>query len=202
MKNKFIILLAVLGLASVNSWGAVIDLTNSGTGAELDAIGSSVPGSFNLPEIPSLEMTVTAVLGNDSPSLNATAASLGVNSAATTGAGDDTDQFDALFEEGFIFEFDKDVSITEINFISFGSSDSFSFGGTSITFSDPNLDDSVYTFSAPFVVTAGTSISAQVTNGSIGMESMTLTVIPEPSSMVLMGLVGLAAVMMLKKRKK
>ena len=90
------------------------------------------------------------------------------------------------------FSFGQDVEITEIDFLSFTNGEVFNFAGQVINEGDLSL--SVFTFSSPLEITAGTSFTVQATAGTIGIESIELTVIPEPSPFALLGLAGIVLI--------
>ena len=179
------------------SQAATVSLTNSpgGLGALLDEFPASDAGSsLSVPEIPGLNITVESIssigTGSGTLDLNATASSLGINSLGTTD--DDASAFDAALSEMVTFSFDQDVEITEIDFLSFTNGEVFNFAGQVINEGDLSL--SVFTFSSPLEITAGTSFTVQATAGTIGIESIELTVIPEPSPFALLGLAGIVLI--------
>lgn len=193
---------ACFALVAGFSQAATISLTNStgGLGALLDEFPvDNVGNSLAVPEIPGLNIMVVAIAsdgtGSGTLDLNSTAGSFGINSLGTTD--DDASSFDAALNETVTFSFDQDVEITQIDFLSFGSTETFNFAGQVINEGD--LASSVFTFSAPLEITAGTSFTLEATAGTIGIESIEVTVVPEPSSFALLGLAGL--VTMLRRRR-
>lgn len=161
------------------------NITGGGQAAlDLDGMGSgsTISGGVTL--------TATASSG----AFNSTnAGGFGINAAPS---GDST----TLFDDGSIdgaetatFSFDTDVTIDSVGLTSFGATDSAfaSLGPNSIT-----IDSGAFTFPAGLFVTAGTPITFGFAAGN-GFELESLTVVPavpEPGSLVLLGLVSLGMV--------
>jgi len=192
MKSKSILMavMAFSALAAVSSQGATIVLTNTGgLGALIDEVSS---GTFAVPEISGLSVTIVSITstgtGSGTLQLNSSGTSFGINSLGTTS--DDASAFDAALSETTTISFNEEVQISKIDFVSFGASDVFMFAGQSIVSSD--LSSSVFTFSTPLTIAANTSFSLSATAGTIGLESIDLTAIPEPST-ALLGGIGLLA---------
>ncbi len=142
-------------------------------------------------------MTVNAIGGE----LNSNAGDLGIDDdvepASTSDKIDGTD-------EGITLSFDKDVELVVIDLGSVGSDategalltiDAFDitlhtgvsgFNGTSDT----------YTPGSPIAISAGTPIqlTGSAATSSFDLEAITLNVIPEPASLALLGLGGLALI--------
>lgn len=123
------------------------------------------------------------------------AANTGIfNSAATTGfginaaaAGDSTTEFDTYTggADSMTFSFSMPVTINTIDLNAFGAGDTGFFtysGGTIPIATDP----------FPFVQTITLAANEQAmfgaTTGSFGLQSITVTVVPEPSTYAMMGL--------------
>jgi hypothetical protein len=198
MKPKSITLavMAFSVLAAASSHGATIVLTNTGgLGALIDEVSS---GTFAVPEISGLSVTIVSIAstgtGSGTLELNSSSTSFGINSLGTTS--DDAAAFDAALSETTTISFNKEVKITKIDFVSFGATDVFMFAGQSIASS--NLSSSVYTFSTPLTIAANTSFSLYATSGTIGLESIDLTAIPEPST-TLLG--GIGFLLLLRRRR-
>ena len=187
-KNLIVMLVMAVGFIGHAEIIRLDNTGNPGTGDNLDGM-STTPTTISVPEISGLEMTVTAILGTDTGiDLNSTSKSLGINSDNDS----DTDAFEAAFEQGFTFHFNKDVSISQLDFTTFSSGETISFAGITIVNGDlSNGTTDVYDFSTPLKVDANTDITLQATAGTIGIEAMTLSVIPEPATMSLIGLAGL-----------
>ena len=195
MKIKSITLavIATTALATVSGQAATLVLIGAGgLGATLDGATS---GTYAVPEISGLTITVVSVSSNaaSGDALNSTATSFGINDGAS---GDDTDEFDAGVNEVATFSFNKDVTITLIDFVNFGSDDAFNFAGQAIAFSD--LSSSDYTFSTPLEISANTSFSLSATLGTAGIRGIELTAVPEPST-ALLGAFGMLA--LLRRRR-
>ncbi len=156
--------------------------------------------TVNVPGISGLTITVVSISGTGgTPKLNALADSFGVDVSGVTGAADDTDQFDAAIGEAVSFSFNRAVEITSLDLRGFEDTEVFSFGGQTITFA--NLDNQttdVFTFSSPLAIAANTPFNISATTGVIGIESLQLNVIPEPST-ALLGALG--ALALLRRRR-
>ncbi len=168
---------------------AIISLTNTGAAGELgdDLEGITSGGPFAT-GIAGLGISVTSVEADGTGEvLNPNSSSLGVNDGPT---GDDTDQFDADSNESVTFRFDQAVVVNNIDFVGFGGAEAFEFDGIAITGSDPNLSGSIFTFTTPYDIAANADFTLRATAGTIGIEAfdVTVTAVPEPSSMVVLGL--------------
>ena len=175
-----------------------LDNSNSGTGSILDGETGPV-GPVAVPEVAGLNISVTGIStggGSSSPILNATGTSMGINATGDA----DTDAFEAAFSQSVTFRFDQKVSITALDFTSFSAGESFDFDGVSITNGDlSNGTTDTYDFGSPHIISANTDFTLQATAGTIGIENITLTVVPEPSTAALLGLGGIALI--LRRRK-
>ena len=197
--KKTIISLSALALTSSVSFGALVRLDNTGApglGDNLDGVAvGDAPMTVSVPEILGLTITIHS-LGPDGL-LNATGTSLGINGASDT----DTDAFESAFGQFATFSFNQAVSITQLDFTSFDNTgEVFNFGGVVINNGDlSNGTTDVYDFVVPFEITANTQFTIQATSGTIGIEAMTLTAVPESSSIALLGLGGLAT--LLRRRR-
>jgi len=173
-----------------------LDNTSGGLGEALDLLvfTSGDPATTTaVPELNGLFITVHGITSDGN--LNATATALGINGTSDT----NTSRFEAAFSQSVTFSFSQDVSISQLDFTSFENGDTFDFAGTSIANTDlTNGSTDIYDFSSPLEITANTQFTLQATAGDIGIEAMTLTVIPEPSSTALIALGTLA--LMLKRR--
>ena len=110
--------------------------------------------------------------------------------------GDDRVAFDASFNEAVTFSFNQAVSISQLDFSDFDNGDVFEFGSTVITFADLTATNSdVYDYSSPLLLAANEQFTIRATSGTVGIETMDLTVVPEPSSTALLGLGGLALIL-------
>ena len=177
-----------------------VNLTSAGLGADLDeiAFGDTPAGPFAVPGIPGLSITVIQVIdGNaasDNEDLNATTTSLGINDSLT---GDDTDAFDSDRGESATFQFNQDVTIHFIDFANFASGEEFSFAGLVIGNDDltngtsDTIDLDTEPGFSPIAIAANTDFSVFATSGNIGLQAISISAIPEPSSVALLGGIGL-----------
>jgi len=197
--KKTIISLSSLALMSSISSAAIVRLDNTGSpglGDNLHGIAvGDTPTTVAVPEILGLTITIHS-LGPDG-SLNATATSLGINGATDT----DTDAFESAFGQFATFSFSQTVSISQLDFTNFeNTGEVFNFGGVAIIYDDlSNATTDVYDFGVPLEISANTQFTIQATSGRIGIEAMTLATVPEPSSIALLGLGGLAT--LLRRRR-
>jgi len=175
-----------------------IILTNVGTstGDNLDGI-SNTPTLVAVAEIAGL--SVTASTGVATETLNSLSTSFGVD---TDGSGDDSDRTEG--SESFTFVFNKAVTISQIDFIGLDSSATFvlDVGSTTINISEGDLSNAssdIYTPTGGDAttlsnITAGTSIGFSVSSGVVGLQGISLNVVPQPASLALLGLGGLMLV--------
>lgn len=194
MKN-IILTHAYLTLGALSSQAALVRLDTAGstTGDNLDGV-STVPTTVTVVEVAGLTLTVHAITGNGTGSeLSATGESLGIDAGAE---GDDRVAFDASFNEAVTFSFNQAVSISQLDFSDFDNGDVFEFGSTVITFADLTATNSdLYDYSSPLLLAANEQFTIRATSGTVGIETMDLTVVPEPSSTALLGLGGLALIL-------
>lgn len=194
MKN-IILIFTYLNLGALSSQAALVRLDTAGstTGDNLDGV-STVPTTVTVVEVAGLTLTVHAITGNGTGSeLSATGKSLGIDAGA---GGDDRVAFDASFNEAVTFSFNQAVSISQLDFSDFDNGDVFEFGSTVITFADLTATNSdVYDYSSPLLLAANEQFTIRATSGTVGIETMDLTVVPEPSSSALLGLGGLALIL-------
>jgi len=189
---KKVLLALIVGMVFVAN-AEIIWFDTSGdpsTGDLLDGIDTGST-TINIPEITGLQMTITALLGTDAGAeLNSTGTSLGINSDNDS----DTDAFEAAFGQGFTFRFNQAVSITQLDFTTFSAGETVSFAGVSIGNDDlSNGTTDIYDFSTPLEISADTEITLLATSGTVGIEAMTASVIPEPATLAMFGIGGLMA---------
>ena len=171
--SLFVILVSRLGALEVE-----IDLTNdSGTLGEL----------FN-------DVSSGTFLVTDS-SLNSNVGSpnrLGINS---TLSGEDADDFDV--GEFVEFSFSKSVEVTSLDFVGFGAGETFSFAGQSITGAQ-----NLYAVPSPVSIAANTSFRLESISGTMGLQAITLNVVPEPSeTAAVFGIAGMLFVFRHRRRR-
>ena len=179
-----------IGLTTGDATGALLDnqpdTIEAGLGPIVvqEALGTPADG-LTL----TLTGTTTAVGSN---TFNGVAGAFGINSAG----GDDTARLDGDLSETIFFSFNEDVVITQIDFASFGADSEILLNGTDLLTSG-----NVVNFSPGFAISAGDTFSIEAisvagTSGSdVGLQSITVDVvaaevIPEPSSLALLGLLG------------
>ena len=193
-KTLFIGALFCISLVSVNA--AVVF---SGTNGDLDFNAPS--GSFTLGEI-----TVT-LAANSGSVVNATASGgLGVNSP--TGV-DDSDGLDTLImgvNETLTFSFDVDVTLNSISYANAGDNDGLALSFNGVVGPDlaPNtfgevIYDTVLLAGETLVITATAPNGPDEQNNGVSITQFTVTAIPEPSSVALIGLAGIAAIFRRRK---
>ena len=133
--------------------------------------------------------TTTAVGANR---FNSTGGTFGINSAGA----DDSQRLDGDLSETIFFSFNEDVVVTQIDFTSFGADSEILLNGTDLLTSG-----NVVNFDPTFAISAGDTFSIEAisvagTSGSdVGLEDITVdvvaaAVVPEPSSLALLGLLG------------
>ena len=191
----------------------MIDLTNGGpTGVLLDnqpetiadGLGPTVVQEALGTDAAGLTLTLTGTTTAASGTFNSTGSTFGINSAGA----DDSQRLDGDLSETVFFAFNEDVEITQIDFTSFGADSEILLNGTELLTSGNvvNFDPGV------FVITTGDTFSieaisvAGTTGSDVGLEDITVNVlapadpeppvtgvVPEPSSLALLGLLGSVA---------
>lgn len=165
-------------------------LTNDFTSDRFDELTSASFEIQNISGVGTLGITATALLDD----LNVTGSGLQDGSSGYNAA-----------NEGTGFVFDRDVTITSIDFGSFttlgGDSVTLSSGSTIVgTFGDGDVAGSTdFSSTNPAImdifVAAGDSFEIAYAGGSFWVESIGLTAVPEPSAYALLaGMMGLACV--------
>lgn len=176
----------LLCLSSVPCQATLVDLTNGGSlGGDLDEItisdlGTSAAGPFDVPGFSSLQVTVTG-FGPDGK-VNATGSALGIDSSTSSGGGDSTFRFDADLNEFITFSFSESILLEAVDFESFTSGEAFAIGSLAVPFSATS--GSVLTLATPLTIAGGTEITFQATSGSIGVQSISISLaaVPEPTA--------------------
>jgi hypothetical protein len=196
MKYLSYYLIASISCLSINNAVAeIITLDNSGTtGASLDET-TETPTTISVSEIDSLLLTVNAISGGP---INVTATGMGINGAEDT----DTDTFESAFNQSVSLSFNQTVSITQLDFTNFDTDEVFSFDGFSISYESlSNKTTDIYDFATPYIIAANTAFELAAQSGSIGIEGMTLTVVPEPSYTAAL-LITCGTALMLRGRRR
>ena len=182
--------IVTIGLENDNATGALLDdqpdLIEDGLGPIVvqEALGTAADG-LTL----TLTGTTTAVGANR---LNSTGGTFGINSAGA----DDSQRLDGDLSETIFFSFNQDVVVTQIDFTSFGNDSEILVNGVTLLTSG-----NVVNFDPSFAISAGDTFSIEAisvagTSGSdVGLEDITIEVataevVPEPSSLALLGLLG------------
>ncbi|MEM1108768.1 MAG: PEP-CTERM sorting domain-containing protein [Planctomycetota bacterium] len=190
-RARFYVALSLFALTTP-LYAAEVVLVNGGsgtltTGDNLDDI-TNVAATVSVVEIPGL--TITASTGASDQTLNSLSTSFGVD----TDGSDDSDRLEG--SESFSFIFNQPVTITEIDFIGLDSAAEFvvNVGGTEITINEAalsNTSSDLFTPSGSNLPTftniaAGTALDFSINTGVVGLQGITLTVVPEPGSLALL----------------
>ena len=180
---------------------AIVLLDSTGdpsTGDNLDGIIEPTSG-ITVPELPGLNVAVTAVTGTGNVVINSTGTSLGLNSDGD----DDTDAFDADFSESLTLQFDQDVEISALDLTNFEAGDVFHFMGQSISEVDNGTTDEI-AFDPAISIPANTDFIISATVGTVGIESMTVTAaaVPEPQCVTTVLLAGIGLLALRRSRKR
>lgn len=175
-----------------------VDLDESGI--SLSMLSQTTPLTANVAEDTSglLTISIIGATSNDPTNsfVNSTNASLGINSP---GGVDESDRFDADFGESLEFAFNFDVDLVSVDFVNLSGTEELTFH-TVTGINDDNTNGSdLFTFAGDGIfVPAGTPILIEATEGNFGLDALTIhvktAVVPEPSSLSLLGLVSLFAV--------
>ena len=192
--------LVVGGLA--NAEIVPIDFTTSfnspaTTGDLLDnqfSLGDA-PETFDVVEDTTLGLTITieSITSNSTTgaSIEAANASFGITGGSFSSAGDT--QLNAAGDESITFSFNQDVVFVSAFFSSFTSADEIDFGGVTIT--EALSTDDVFSFTGAnsLALAANTPITIEADASNFGLATITVDVaaVPEPSSLALLGLLGL-----------
>ena len=185
--------IVTIGLTNADATGALLDnqpdQITDGLGPIVvqEAIGTAADG---------LTVTLTGTTTAASATFNGTASVFGINSAGA----DDSQRLDGDLSETIFFSFNEDVVITGIDFASFGTDSEILLNGTELLTSG-----NVVGFDPGFAISAGDTFSIEAisvdgtTGSDVGLQSITVQVvtstgIPEPTSLGLLGFLGLGIV--------
>ena len=185
--------IVTIGLTNADATGALLDgnpdQITDGLGPIVvqEAIGTAADG---------LTVTLTGTTTAGSATFNGTSSVFGINSAG----GDDSQRLDGDLSETIFFSFNEDVVVTEIDFASFGADSEILLNGTDLLTSG-----NVVGFDPGFAISAGDTFSIEAisvdgtTGSDVGLQSITVRVvtstgIPEPTSLGLLGFLGLGIV--------
>jgi len=181
MKIKTTLLLFTTIAVSQSSAAIIFDFRDTGNTTAIESGTVLISG-------------LTATLSANSGVLNQTASSFGINA---TGSGDATALIDdgAGIAEIFSVQFDQDVILNSatLSLFSAGETANFTFGATTIGITDTGSGSDVFNAPANTVLTTGQSISIAWTAGNgFSVDSLSVDLVPEPSSTLLLGLGSLA----------
>jgi len=171
------------------------------TGDLIDVINntSSLPQSFDVVENSgSLMITIESISSFDSAvnpsdtSVNATTTRFGINSPTPPFSTEDADQFDVDSAEQLTISFNSDVFLQSVDLVSLTGDEAFTVASiTDINDTNTTTGD-VFDFTdldaAGVFVATGNPILLQATGpagSSVGLQALTIIVIPEPSSTLL-----------------
>ena len=139
---------------------------------------------------------------NAATTLNASGSSFGINSPTPDGGSENASRFDVDASEILVLSFNQDVFIENVDLNSITGDEEFNFGPeTGILVTD--TDNTVFDFtdggaSQGLFVAFGDTLSLSAggpAGSSIGLDAIEVSVaVPEPSSIALLGLLGLGVV--------
>jgi hypothetical protein len=218
MKTKLMLLTAALGLAAATSGRAQTTFIfddGSSTGAAGLALESFTSGvdaaSMSLNTSGTYTLNgITLSAGTDFGDFNLTNSGFGPDQA---GSADDSDTFDTgNGNESMVFSFDTAGTFNSIDFALLNDTPEFavlSFAGGS-TFNLTDGPSSTIAVSGNDFFggvnesfTSGQLVTLSISGGSdFTLENFTVTAIPEPSTIVLVAMTGLAAIGILRRQRK
>lgn len=185
----FACLLAVL-LCPSQGYADFVLLHNGGpsattTGDNLHGISAgSTPVTVAVEEVPGLMLTVTNI--SSTGTLFSSELGLGVDSTSDSFA----DQFENIIPETITFQFNQPVVVDGLEFSFVDPGDEFVFFGVSISVPASGQ----FSFSSPLDIPSATNITVRAQgDGPVGLRSINLTAVPEPSGgIILCAFAGLA----------
>ena len=188
---------------------------NPDTGSAPDA-SSGDSGDARL-----VPLQITAIAGTGTGAtahFNGSTLEFGIDSSGANPTGgtasDSSTRLDADFDESFTLSFSEDLFFREIDFNSLAGSDVFSIqvaGSSPILIANGAADTSDrFDFSggtAPsgtpgLFIAAGTGVEFRATAGSVGLDNLVLEIAPVPEPGSLLGLMGLAGLFAVKRRRR
>lgn len=169
-----------------------------------DGINLGTGAGTQLGLVPGLTLSVVSGTGSGAADLNGSGTGLGVNSG---GGDDNSTRFDADFSESLSFQFNQDITLIDVHVGSFNGEEQFSVGGVTFQSSDgtdpvlPTSSDpaDIFTFAnGGLFISANTPfvVEAVGAGSSVALEGFTIetVAVPEPSTIALLGLLGLGAI--------
>ena len=185
-----------IGLENDDATGALLD----GSPATIaDGLGPIVVQEALGTLADGLTVTLTGTTTAASGTFNGTGGTFGINSAGA----DDSQRLDGDLNETIFFSFNENVEIVSVDFTSFGVDSEILVNGDTLL-----TEGNVVTFDPGFTITAGDTFSieavsvAGTTGSDVGLQAITVNVlapadpggvVPEPSSLAVLGLLGSVA---------
>lgn len=172
-----------------------VDLDN---GPALDTISATTPLTANVAEDLTNMLTISVISASsfdpENSNVNASGGGLGINSPTPDGGSENASRFDVDAAESLEFAFSLDVRIISVDLTSLTGAEEFTFGSvTGITDANTPASD-VFTFAdGGLIFAAGEGILLEATGaagGSVGLTAITVEVIPEPSTAMLLAMMG------------
>lgn len=179
--------------------GAFFCLSLGVTNAAVVFSGIDTTLDFGLPSGSFTLDGITVTLTANDGIVNATATGLGINDS---GLGDDTNGLDTVnVDEALTFTFNVDVTLNSISYANAGVNDSLALSFNGIA-GPPLLPGTFGEVVYDTVLLAGEELVITATgpdNNGVSITQFTVTAIPEPSSVALIGLAGIAAIFRRRK---
>ena len=167
------------------------------SGPTLDTLATT-PLTADVAEDPDGLLTISVINASSfnpsSSNVNASGGGFGINSPTPPVGGENASRFDVDAAESLEFAFNFDVRILSIDLTSLTGSEEFTLGSvTGINDGNTNVSDIFIFADGGLFFAAGEGILLEATGpagGSVGLMAITLEVVPEPSTAVLLALMG------------